>query len=111
MCVIWTTLAFASRCFSSLFDYKPVTKAANSKQKASSERNALKARLSALPADDCNYLNKFTQLFACCGWFDQSSALSAAYLIHPQMKGLLLSSVPTASLRRPVVTDSINNQK
>lgn len=75
------------------------------------ERNALKARLSALPADDCNYLNKFTQLFASCGWLDQRSTLSAAYLIHPQMKGLLLSSVPTASLRRSVVTDSINSPK
>lgn len=50
------------------------------------ERSALKAHFSAHPADDCNYLNKFTQLFSSCGRLEQSSALSAAYLTFVSMR-------------------------
>ncbi len=46
MCVIWTTLACASHCFSSLFDYQPDAKAANSKQKASSVKEMLRKHVS-----------------------------------------------------------------
>lgn len=77
---------------------------ANSKQKASSVKETLGKHVSP------HFLLMTVIILISSHSYLQSSALSAAYLVHvsvsPQMMGLLLSS-----LWMPVVTDRINNQK
>lgn len=86
MCIRWMAVAFASHCFSLLCWIIMVTKMANSKQKASSMKEVLVKPVSRhIPLMTVIILIS-SQLFSSCGWLEQSSALSAAYLICVSMK-------------------------